>query len=153
MRKLQDHLRNRTLDEIKSQWHKLKTIFDREDKRVEGSKRSGAGTDSVYFPTWKYFKLFMFTKSCNDLDDSRSSLSISTDEESTSTCIPSKKKLKKDKCGKNQELESLKVELWKEALSALKGKEDENKLDGLGNEMHSFCVMVHCQDLITSKEP
>ena len=38
MRKLQDHLPNRTLDEIKSQWHKLKTIFDREDKRVRVAK-------------------------------------------------------------------------------------------------------------------
>eukprot|EP00794_Sanderia_malayensis_P013158 gene13158-14507_t len=48
MRKLENQLPNRSSEDIKSQWHKLKTIFDREDKRVEGSKRSGAGTDSNF---------------------------------------------------------------------------------------------------------
>ena len=55
MTKLQGLFPNRSVDEIKSQWHSLKTIFEREHKRVMGSKRSG--TDSVYTPTWKYYQI------------------------------------------------------------------------------------------------
>ena len=41
LNKLLDMLSGRTIEDFKSQWHSLKTIFDRENKREEGSKWSG----------------------------------------------------------------------------------------------------------------
>ena len=36
-----------TVDKIQQEWHNRTTYFDREHMRMEGSKKSGAGTDEV----------------------------------------------------------------------------------------------------------
>ncbi len=58
----------------------MKTIFDRENKREEGSKRTGTGTDSVYKPTWKFYDSMQFTKECQDIDNSVSTLNSAQNE-------------------------------------------------------------------------
>ena len=70
MTKLQEILNNLMVEDIKSQWHSLRIIFEREYKRMMSSKRSEVGTDTVYTPTWKYFQSLQFTQHCNDLDES-----------------------------------------------------------------------------------
>ena len=76
MEKLKDILKRFTEEEIKAHWHSVKTVFDREEKREKGSKKSGAGTTEVYSSDWKYYKLLMFVKDCAEVDDSTSTLSI-----------------------------------------------------------------------------
>ena len=49
-----DILPNRKQDKIKKQWNFLKTMFNREQKRDEGSKVSGTGTNAVYCSSWKF---------------------------------------------------------------------------------------------------
>ena len=102
-----EQLNGRSQDEIKQQWHSLKTIFDREDKRIEGSKHSGAGTDSVYKKGWKYFELINFTKECKEIDDSVCTLlsTSSTNSGVNSKAHPVPKKRKKEK---TQELQDTK---------------------------------------------
>lgn len=137
--KLQEQLSTRSIEQIKSQWHSLKTIFDRENKRVEGSKRSGTGTDSVYTPSWKYFKCLIFTTVCKDLDVSTSTLDISTDD---GVLTPSNKKPKKKKT--EEEVNVVKMQLWKEAINALKTTEcKEESPQGHGvKELSTFAKMV-----------
>ena len=76
MEKLKDMLKRFTEEEIKGHSHAIKTVFDREEKREKGSKKSGTGTAEVYCSDWKYYKLMMFVKDCDDVDDSTSTLSI-----------------------------------------------------------------------------
>ena len=78
LEKLKSSLKNRSDDEIKNHWHSLKTIFDREDKRQKGSKKSGTSTSEVYKTSWKYFDLLVFTKDCADFDQSKSTMSLTT---------------------------------------------------------------------------
>lgn len=40
----------------------MRTIYSRESKKVEMSKRSGAGTDSAYVPKWAHFTRLDFIK-------------------------------------------------------------------------------------------
>ena len=54
--------------------------------------------------------------------------------------MPPKKKLKKENAGKATEMESVKVELWREALNALRGK--DGPIGSVGKELHSFGQMV-----------
>lgn len=126
LNKLVAQLNGRSQDEIKQQWHSLKTIFDREDKRIEGSKRSGAGTDSVYKTGWKYFELMQFTKECKEIDDSVCTLlsTLSTNSGVNSEAHPVPKKRKKEK---TQELQDTRVELLRKAIDVLKTPEPENK--------------------------
>ena len=49
-----------TVDKIQQQWHNLATYFDRERMRMEGSKKSGAGTDEVYETKWPYYASMEF---------------------------------------------------------------------------------------------
>ena len=76
MEKLKDMLKRFTEEEIKAHWHAVKTVFDHEEKREKGSKKSGTGTTKVYSSDWKYYKLLMFVKDCIEVDDSMSTLSI-----------------------------------------------------------------------------
>ena len=47
---------SKSQDEIKKQWHNLKTVFSREIRREESSKVSGSGTDTVHSSQWKLYK-------------------------------------------------------------------------------------------------
>ena len=138
MTKLQEILNNRTVEEIKSQWHSLRTIFEREYKRMMGSKRSGAGTDAVYTPTWKYFQSLQFTQHCNDLDESISTISSSCLDEDAE---PHAKRLRKIKASKAEELNNVKIELWKEAINVVKSNDTEST-DNENSELKSFGKLV-----------
>ena len=76
MEKLKGMLKRFTEEEIKAHWHAVKTVFDHEEKREKGSKKSAAGTTEVYSSDWKYYKLLMFVKDCAEVDDSTSTLSV-----------------------------------------------------------------------------
>jgi len=76
MEKLKDMLKRFTEVEIKAHSHAVKTMFDREEKREKGSKKSGAGTTEVYSSDCKYYKRLTFVKDCAEVDDSTSTLSI-----------------------------------------------------------------------------
>ena len=65
---------NHSDEDVKSHWHSLKTIFDREEKRQRGSKKSGASSAEVYKTNWKYFNLLTFTKDCTAFDPSKSTM-------------------------------------------------------------------------------
>ena len=144
MSKLQEELPNRSTQEIKSQWHALKTVFDREHGRVEGSKRSGAGTDSVYNPTWKHFKSMQFTKQCQNLDESTSTLTCTSDSLEDEPQPPSGttvKTAKKKKTSKSGEVSDIKIELWREAIDVLKSGDHDVPVPEV-KELRSFGKMI-----------
>ena len=76
--RLKDVLVNHSDEDVKSHWHSLKTIFDREEKRQRGSKKSGASSAEVYKTNWKYFNLLTFTKDCADFDPSKSTMNLTS---------------------------------------------------------------------------
>lgn len=98
LNKLAEILSSRSIEDIKSQWHSLTTIFERENKRVEGSKRTSTGTDSVYKPSWKFYDCMHFTKECKDIDESVCTLSSSSsgENEGGSQQLPKKRKKQTD---------------------------------------------------------
>ena len=143
MEKLQEMLgMKRSVEEIKSQWHSLKTIFEREHKRVMGSKRSGTGTDCVYRPSWKFFSMLQFLLQCKELDESTSTLSTrSTDEETPQP----RGKRHKAKDSNTEELNNVKLKVWKEALAFMKpDKPEEDSSTGTPQsvELKSFSKVV-----------
>ena len=72
MDNIKESLGKRTEEEIKSQWHTLKTIHQREHKRQEGSKKSGSATSDVYKTKCQFFESMSFILSSNEVDDSQS---------------------------------------------------------------------------------
>lgn len=126
LNKLLDMLSGHTIEGIKSQWHSLKTIFDRENKREEGSKRTGTGTDSVCKSAWKYYDSMQFTKECQlqDIDYPVSTLDSVQNEND----LPSD-----EQCGKKRKKESNQMTaiaeaimaFFKQAVNVLKGPEEQ----------------------------
>lgn len=128
LNKLLDMLSGRTIEDIKNHWHTLKTIFDRENKREEGSKRSGAGTDSVYKPNWKFYDSMQFTKECKDIDNSVSTLTTADNENDLG--ITSKKR-KKESNQMNDQIAEARMEFYKQAVQVLKGPEEHKSSDNI----------------------
>ena len=54
MDKIKASFEKRIEEEIKNQWHTLKTIYQREYTRQEASKKSGSATSEVYKTKWKF---------------------------------------------------------------------------------------------------
>lgn len=52
--------RRYSVDKIQNEWHNLTTHFERERMRMEGSRKSGAGSDEVYHTKWPYYGLMEF---------------------------------------------------------------------------------------------
>ena len=122
--KLLDLLSGRTIEDIKNQWHSLKTIFDRENKREEGSKRSGTGTDSVYKPTWKFYDSMQFTKECQDIDNSVSTLTSGQNENLPSIDQSSKKRKKES--NQFNDIAEARIEFFKQAVNVLNSPEEKD---------------------------
>jgi hypothetical protein len=142
MDKLQGMLgMKRSIEEIKSQWHSLKRIFEREHNRVMGSKRSGTSTDSVYHPSWKYFSMLQFVLQCKDLDESTSTLTATNTVDET---LQPRGKRQKIKESNTQELNDVKLKVWKEALTFMKPDDPEEKYSDTrqGSELKSFCKVI-----------
>lgn len=118
--------RKKSVEDCRKQWHSLKVIFNKNLIRHEGSKKSGADTDSVFIPTWKFYESMMFTRATDVLDSSSSTLDESmkeSDEQSGESEIePSTKKGRR--CGKADsdpaEMEKAKIEMYHAAIAALK---------------------------------
>lgn len=108
-----DILPNRKQDEIKKQWNFLKTTFNRELKREEGSKVSGSGTDAVYCSSWKFYKNMSFIQGIDEADPPTSTL-----EEPSS--VPTARPTKKMKTELSRSMEEAKLEFFKEAINCLR---------------------------------
>ena len=100
--KLCELLPGRSREEITKQWNILKTIFNREVKKEEESKASGAGMDTVYTLQWKYLKSMMFIKGC-DVDPA---VSTTEDVHAREKFNPAKK-IKAEKIDKAKEMEEV----------------------------------------------
>ena len=112
--KLLDMLSGRTIEDIKCQRHSLKTIFDRKNKREKGSKSTRTGTDSVYKPAWKYYDSMQFTKECQDIDYSGSTLdSVQNENDAPSP----------EQCGKNEKKVSNQMAAMAEARMDFSNKQ------------------------------
>ena len=63
-----------SVEKIQQEWHNLTTYFDRERMRMEGSKKSGAGSDEVYQTSWPYYTSMEFCLDKSNPDDTVSTL-------------------------------------------------------------------------------
>ena len=131
-----------SLVEIKAQWHTLTTTFDREHKRVEGSKRTGSGTDSVYKSEWKYYERMFFMSHNKEVDESVSTINVFTDLEGYTVSRCSKNPIQ-EKCKRKREAEisDVKVELMKEAINVLRlpvGSSVEDDKSPVNKEINAF---------------
>lgn len=68
-----------TRDSVVKKINNLRSTFRKELKKVNDSKRSGAGTDEVYIPTLWYFKDLMFLVDHETPDPSESTLESNED--------------------------------------------------------------------------
>ena len=144
--KLADILVIHSLDEIKAQRHTLTTTFDREHKRVEGSKRMGSGIDSVYKSGWTYYERMLFMSQSTEVDESVSTINVFTDLEDYTVSRCSKNR-KQEKCKRKREIEvsDVKVELIKEAINVLKspvGSSVEEDKSPVNKEISAFGKLV-----------
>ncbi|KAL7887109.1 hypothetical protein AOLI_G00048300 [Acnodon oligacanthus] len=48
--------------DIKEKFHSMRTVFNREAKKVEASLQSGTATDAVYVPRWVHFNRMLFLR-------------------------------------------------------------------------------------------
>ena len=63
-----------SVEKIQQEWHNLATYFDRERMRMEGSKKSDAGSDEVYQTSWPYYTSMEFCLDKSNPDDTVSTL-------------------------------------------------------------------------------
>lgn len=112
--KLDELLPRKSQDDIKKQWNILKTIYYRESKREEGSKVSGAGTDSTYTSPWKYIKLMAFLTGYDKIDPPTTTM-----EDVLPYQRPAKK-IKGEKANNLINIEETKLELYKEVINCLR---------------------------------
>ena len=62
------------IEEVKKKIKNLRTVFTRELRKVEASKRSGAGVDDIYVPKFKFFKSMMFLQPHINGKDSKTNM-------------------------------------------------------------------------------
>ena len=63
-----------SVEKIQQEWHNLTTYFDQERMGMEGSKKSGAGSDEVYQTSWPYYTSMEFCLDKSNPDDTVSTL-------------------------------------------------------------------------------
>ena len=114
LQKLGELLRSKSQDDIKKQWNMLKTIFYRESKKEEGSRVSGAGTDSTYTSQWKFFQMMTFLKGFDQAD------CPTTTMEEVVTVPHERRPKKKIKSDMASSVEVTKLELYKEVIKCLR---------------------------------
>ena len=133
LNKLVEILSGRSVDDIKYQWHSLRTIFERENKRVDGSKRTGAGTDSVYKPSWKFYNSMHFTKECKDIDESVCTLTSSSSGQTEGGLPVKPSRKRKKEADQMQDMADTRIAFLKEAITVLKTPEvdDEDTRPGM----------------------
>ena len=117
MDKIKASFEKRTEEEIKNQWHTLKTIYQREYTRQEASKKSGSATSEVYKTKWKFFESMSFVLRCSEVDNSQSTWNEHAPGEAP---LPSARKRKS-----NEAFEVMKAELYKSCIEALQTSSDE----------------------------
>lgn len=91
----------------------LKTVFYRESKREEGSKVSGAGTDSTYTSQWKFFKIMTFLKGFDKLDPPTTTM------EDVPPYQRHAKKIKGEKASNFINIDETRLELYKEVIKCM----------------------------------
>lgn len=64
-----------SVEKIQQEWHNLTTYLEREHIRMEGSKKSGSGSDEVYQTKWPYYGCMEFCMDKSIPDDAVSTLS------------------------------------------------------------------------------
>jgi hypothetical protein len=118
MDKIKASFEKRTEEEIKNQWHTLKTIYQREHTRQEASKKSGiSATSEVYRTKWTFFESMSFVLRCSKVDNSQSTWNEHAPGEAP---LPSTRERKS-----NEAPESMKAELYKSCIEALKTNSEE----------------------------
>ena len=66
----------------------LRSSYNKELKKVQASKSSGSGSDSIYTPKLSYFHLMHFIKDQNvECEPSVSNMSLNTEEVNEEVCI------------------------------------------------------------------
>ncbi|KAG0420825.1 hypothetical protein HPB47_003269 [Ixodes persulcatus] len=51
------------IDKVKNKWTNLRSQYQRENRKVKDTQRSGAGADDVHVPKWVHFKKMRFLSS------------------------------------------------------------------------------------------
>ena len=107
------------VDDIKKKWKELLRRFKQEHAKAS-VKPSGAGTADIYQPSWEFYELMKYVNViCNDTDETVNSISGSS--------IPRVKKLSKQQ--QRDDREDKKIELFSEAVLAMKEPEASTKKD------------------------
>ena len=118
--KIKESFKKRTEEDIKNQWHTLKTIHQREHKRQEASKKSGSATSEVYKTKWKFFESMSFVLRSSEVDGSQSTWNEHNLEVEEVAPVPPARKRKLGEAN-----EEMKAELYKTCINALKPINDE----------------------------
>ena len=117
MDKITANFEKRTEEEIKNQWHTLKTIYQREYTKQEARKKSGSATSEVYKTKWKCFQSMSCVLRCSEVDNSQSTWNDNAPGEAP---LPSARKIKI-----NETSDVVNVELYKSCIEALKPHPDK----------------------------
>ncbi|XP_034047321.1 uncharacterized protein LOC117528857 isoform X2 [Thalassophryne amazonica] len=74
-----------TVDDIKTKFRNLRTIFQREHKSVSANKT--CGSEDFYLPKWKHYRDMMFLCDSCDEDDCAEDLNFHESQESSLVCL------------------------------------------------------------------
>ena len=103
-------------EDINKKWKELLRRFKQEHAKAS-VKPSGAGTTDIYKPSWEFYELLKFvTVFCDDTDETVSSITE-----------PSKPRVKASKQQQRDNRKDRKLELFSEAVLAMKEPETRDK--------------------------
>lgn len=121
-------------EDIKKKWKELLRRFLKQEHAKASIKPSGAGTTDIYKPSWEFYELLKFvTVICDDTDETVSSITE-----------PSKPRVKAWKQQQRDNREDRKLELFSEAVLAMKEPETSKGQNTLveDNEVAAFANYV-----------
>lgn len=68
------------VEKVKNKWANMRSQYQRENRKVKDSSRSGAGADDIFVPKWVHYKKMRFLSAGAPEAQSESTLETSQEE-------------------------------------------------------------------------
>ncbi|KAG0440224.1 hypothetical protein HPB47_016368 [Ixodes persulcatus] len=138
------------LEKVKSKWANMRSLYQRENRKVKESSSSGAGADHIFVPKWAHYKKMRFLSagapeaqsestletSQEEVDDSLEPIYEPTEQEAAHSAPPPPKR----NCRRTEEAAPNRAVLLQAAVDSLIAAKEPPQPD----ECKTFGLMMEC---------
>ncbi|KAM7299811.1 uncharacterized protein ISCGN_020376 [Ixodes scapularis] len=137
------------VEKVKNKWANMRSQYQRENRKVKDSSRSGAGADDIFVRKWAHYKKMRFLSAGAPEAQSESTLETSQEEvddsleliyEPSEEAVQSAPPPSKKNCRRTEEAAPNRAVLLQAAVDSLNAAKEPPQPD----ECRSFGVMMEC---------